>query len=91
MDRLTDVSGKRRRGRPTKHELLPEPLERNGPDLIEPNAGGSVSDRATLYGRERGITVIDGGCPCMLGLTADNGHKAMKVFATLAGNIPKKV
>ena len=53
--------------------------------------GGSVSDTATLYGRDHGITVIDGGCPCMFGLTADNGHKVMKVFATLAGNIPKKV
>ena len=53
--------------------------------------GGSVSDTATLYGRERGITVIDGGCPCKFGLTADSGHKVMKVFATLAGNIPKKV
>ena len=53
--------------------------------------GGSVSDTATRYGREHGITVIDGGCPCMFGLTADSGHKVMKVFATLAGNIPKKV
>jgi predicted CoA-binding protein len=53
--------------------------------------GGSVSDTATLYGRDHGITVIDGGCPCMFGLTADSGHKVMKVFATLAGNIPKKV
>jgi uncharacterized protein len=53
--------------------------------------GGSVSDTATLYGREHGITVIDGGCPCMFGLTADGGHKVMKVFATLAGNVPKKV
>ena len=53
--------------------------------------GGSVSDTATLYGREHGITVIDGGCPCMFGLTADSGHKVMKVFATLAGNVPKKV
>jgi uncharacterized protein len=25
--------------------------------------GGSVSDSATAYGREHGITVIDGGCP----------------------------
>jgi len=53
--------------------------------------GGSVSDTATLYGRDHGITVIDGGCPCMFGLTADSGHKVMKVFAALAGNIPKKV
>jgi uncharacterized protein len=53
--------------------------------------GGSVSDTATRYGREHGITVIDGGCPCMFGLTADPGHKVMKVFARIAGNIPKKV
>jgi uncharacterized protein len=53
--------------------------------------GGSVSDTATRYGREHGITVIDGGCPCMFGLTADTGHKVMKVFANIAGNIPKKV
>src|SRR5689334_14987639 len=32
---------------------------------------GSVSDTATAYGRARGITVIDGGCPCMFGPTAD--------------------
>jgi hypothetical protein len=25
--------------------------------------GGSVSETATAYGREHGITVIDGGCP----------------------------
>ena len=52
---------------------------------------GSVSDTATRYGREHGITVIDGGCPCMFGLTADTGHKVMKVFVDIAGNIPKKV
>jgi len=53
--------------------------------------GGSVSDTATRYGREHGITVIDGGCPCMFGLTADTGHKVMRVVATLAGNVPKAV
>ena len=53
--------------------------------------GGSVSETATRYGRAHGITVIDGGCPCMFGLTADTGHKVMKVFATIAGNIPKEV
>src|ERR671910_643945 len=30
---------------------------------------GSVSPTATRWGRERGITVIDGGCPCMFGPT----------------------
>lgn len=53
--------------------------------------GGSVSDTATRYGRAHGITVIDGGCPCMFGRTADGGHKVMRAFATLAGNVPKKV
>jgi hypothetical protein len=53
--------------------------------------GGSVSDSATRYGREHGITVIDGGCPCMFGPTADCGHQMMRVVATLAGNVPKKV
>jgi hypothetical protein len=37
--------------------------------------GGSVSDAATAYGREHGITVIDGGCPLMFGSTADPVHK----------------
>ena len=53
--------------------------------------GGSVSETATRYGRAHGITVIDGGCPCMFGLTADTGHKVMKVFATIAGKVPKEV
>jgi predicted CoA-binding protein len=53
--------------------------------------GGSVSDTATAYGRERGLTVIDGGCPCMFGPTADLGHKAMRVVFTLTGNVPKNV
>src|SRR5437588_3594180 len=38
--------------------------------------GGSVSETATDYGRKEGIAVIDGGCPCMFGPTADFGHKA---------------
>jgi predicted CoA-binding protein len=52
---------------------------------------GSVSKTATAYGRERGIAVIDGGCPCMFGSTADLGHKAMRVVFTLTGNVPKQV
>jgi predicted CoA-binding protein len=53
--------------------------------------GGSVSETATAYGREHGITVIDGGCPCMFGPTADVGHKAMRFVFTLSGNVPKSV
>ena len=52
---------------------------------------GSVSDAATAYGRERGITVLDGGCPCMFDPTADLGHKAMRFVFTLKGNVPKEV
>jgi predicted CoA-binding protein len=53
--------------------------------------GGSVSKTAAAYGREHGITVIDGGCPCMFGPTADAGHKAMRLVFTLTGNVPKNV
>lgn len=52
---------------------------------------GSVSATAAEYGREHGIGVIDGGCPCMFGPTADFGHKAMRVIFTLGGNVPRKV
>jgi predicted CoA-binding protein len=52
---------------------------------------GSVSDAATAYGRERGIAVIDGGCPCMFDPTADRGHKVMRVLFTLNGNVPRRV
>ena len=50
---------------------------------------GSVSATATDYGRARGITVIDGGCPCMFDPTADFGHKVMRVF--MRSHIPKTV
>ena len=52
---------------------------------------GSVSDAATAYGREHGIAVIDGGCPCMFDPTADLGHKAMRFVFTLNGHVPKEV
>jgi predicted CoA-binding protein len=50
---------------------------------------GSVSDTATEYGRQHGITVIDGGCPLMFGQTADFGHKIMRFV--YAGKVPKQV
>jgi predicted CoA-binding protein len=50
---------------------------------------GSVSDAATRYGREHGVTVIDGGCPLMFGPTADVGHKIMRFL--YAGHVPKQV
>ena len=50
---------------------------------------GSVSAAATSYGRQHGITVIDGGCPLMFGPTADFGHKIMRLV--YAGKVPKQV
>jgi predicted CoA-binding protein len=52
---------------------------------------GSVSQAAADYGRQRRIAVIDGGCPCMFGPTADPGHKAMRIIYTLTGNVPREV
>jgi len=52
---------------------------------------GSVSAEAAEYGREHGITVIDGGCPLMFGPTADGGHKVMRAVLTLTGGVPRKV
>jgi uncharacterized protein len=53
--------------------------------------GGSVSATAAAFGREHGLSVIDGGCPCMFGPTADFGHKAMRFGLTLSGNVPRRV
>ena len=53
--------------------------------------GGSVSKPAAEDGRRHGVTVIDGGCPCMFGPTADGGHKVMRRFLTLTGNVPRRV
>jgi predicted CoA-binding protein len=50
---------------------------------------GSVSSNATAYGREHGITVIDGGCPCMFKPTADFGHQVMR--RVYARHVPKQV
>lgn len=52
---------------------------------------GSVSDAGTEYGRQHGVTVIDGGCPLMFGPTADVGHKVMRFVFTRTGKVPKKV
>jgi predicted CoA-binding protein len=50
---------------------------------------GSVSEAATQYGRERGITVIDGGCPCMFRPTDDFGHKLIRLV--YGRKVPKRV
>jgi predicted CoA-binding protein len=53
--------------------------------------GGSVSESAAAYGRKHGMTVIDGGCPCMYGPAADVGHKIMKIMLAPTKNVPKQV
>lgn len=53
--------------------------------------GGSVSPEAAGYGRQHGITVIDGGCPLMFDPTADFGHKIMKIMLAPTKNVPKNV
>ena len=53
--------------------------------------GGSVSEAAADYGRQQGLSVIPGGCPCMFEPTADIAHKAMRVVFTLNGNVPREV
>ena len=52
---------------------------------------GSVSAAATAYGRQHGLTVIDGGCPCMFAPTADVGHRMMRGLLTLSHNVPTRV
>jgi predicted CoA-binding protein len=52
---------------------------------------GSVSEAAAVYGRQQGITVIDGGCPLMFDPSADFGHKAMRFVLTHTGHVPRQV
>ena len=56
-----------------------------------PFGGGSVSPEAAIYGRQSGVTVIDGGCPCMYGPTADPGHKVMLALSKLTHKVPTAV
>ena len=53
--------------------------------------GGSVCDEAVVYGREHGMTVIDGGCPLMFEPTADVGHKVMRSMLRLTRRLPVAV
>ena len=50
---------------------------------------GSVSPIATGYGRQHGITVIDGGCPLWFAPVSDFGHKITRLV--YAGHMPKQV
>jgi hypothetical protein len=52
---------------------------------------GSVSAPATTWGREHGMTVIDGGCPIMFHPEGDGGHRFMCRLFTLTGKVPRTV
>ncbi|MCL2454604.1 MAG: CoA-binding protein [Micrococcales bacterium] len=52
---------------------------------------GSVSPEAVTWGRERGITVLDGGCPLMFGRTSDGLHRFMCRWLTRTGNVPREI
>src|SRR5262245_34889138 len=52
---------------------------------------GSVSEAAAAYGRQRGLSVIAGGCPLMFNPAADAGHKVMRFVCTLMGRVPRRV
>jgi predicted CoA-binding protein len=56
-----------------------------------PFGPGSVSKTAADYGREHGMTVIQGGCPCMFNPAADPGHKLLRAMGTLTGRVPRRV
>jgi hypothetical protein len=52
---------------------------------------GSVSPGAAAYGRQHGLTVIEGGCPLMFDPCADPGHKIMRFVLTRTGKVPREV
>ena len=51
----------------------------------------SCSPAAESFGRQHGITVINGGCPLMFGPTADTGHKLMRWIFGLTGAVPREI
>ena len=53
--------------------------------------GGSVDPAAAELGRAHGVTVIDGGCPCMFAPTADGGHRFIRAVCTLTRAVPRTV
>jgi predicted CoA-binding protein len=50
---------------------------------------GSVNERAVHYGRDNGVTVIDGGCPLMFAPTSDFAHSVIKLVCSR--KVPKAV
>lgn len=52
---------------------------------------GSVSAEAVRLGRERGLTVIPGGCPMMFCPPVDLAHRCVRWISRLTGGLPKEV
>ena len=80
--------------RPERAQATMEECERLGIKFVWMHrgpGGGSVSPEAAEYGRERGITVIDGGCPLMFEPTLDTGHRIMRWMLTVGGTVPRRV
>ncbi len=53
--------------------------------------GGSVSREAHELCRQNGIASIAGGCPLMYPPTSDGGHRFMRFFLGLFGQLPKEL
>lgn len=49
---------------------------------------GSVSKEAVRVGRERGVEVIEGGCPMMFVEPVDTGHKCLRWWVRRKGWLP---
>ncbi len=52
---------------------------------------GSVSATAAEFCRDKGVRVIEGGCPMMFLPGADIGHKCMRWMLGVMGRLPKQV
>lgn len=49
------------------------------------------SGKATQYGREHGMIVIDGDCPLIFEPRSDPGHKVIRLILTMTGKVPRKL
>lgn len=52
---------------------------------------GSMSEKAVKLAQDNQITIIPGGCPMMFVEPVDFGHKCIRWFTSLTGNLPKQV
>ena len=75
--------------------MLPLEMLRSGEwaEVTEVHGESSWVCRMAELGVRTGcrLQMLQGGCPCMFGPTADPGHKAMRFVYTLTGNVPRHV